>query len=79
MHLFFHLMPVLWKKLGSGSLILVNLVMALVLVIPSLCLYHFLPSQHTIDPEDEAKNDIVISHHRKLNCKERNVLSTGEN
>lgn len=63
MYLFFHLMPVLWEQLGSGSLIPVNLVMALVLVIPSLHLYHFLPTQHTFYPEDEAQNDNVISHH----------------
>lgn len=63
MNLFFHLMPVLWKQLCSGFLILVNLVMALVLVIPSQHLYHFLTTQHTIYPEDKAKNDIVISHH----------------
>jgi len=55
--------------------------MALVLVIPSLHLYHPLPTQHTIYPEDEANkwHCHITSHHRRLNCKEQNVLSTGEN
>lgn len=62
-HLLFHLMPALWKQLFSGSLILVSLVMALVMAIPSLHLYQILLHNILTTLQMRQTNDSVISHH----------------